>query len=287
MHNNGITVIIPTYNRRDLLNKTLLSLCFQSFHINNYEVIVIDDGSTDDTQEIVLSFKDRIFISYFYQNDEGFRVARARNIGIKNAKFNICLFLDSGVIASGSLLENHWLAHQNRNELALIGYAYGYCENENLSFELLREFSHKQELENIFENFRYREDLQDRRIATMQKNKLVFHEINIPWILFWTCHVSCSTKSIVSVGGFDENFQSWGGEDVELALRLHTEGVQFDLAYNCEVIHWPHKQHLNDPVTRYDNVRYIFNKHPCQATYLQSLGSLGWVDIVNLVKKTN
>ena len=283
LYKNGITVIIPTYNRRDLLNKTLLSLCFQTFDLHDYEVIVIDDGSSDDTKDIVLSFKDRIFISYFFQEDKGFRVAQARNIGIINAHFNVCLFLDSGVIAHPQLLENHWRAHQGKSAQALIGFAYGYCDYEELSASLLTEFSHRAEVEKTFERFRSNAYLRDRRALALENNAVAFEDISIPWIIFWTCHISCSTKSLMQVNGFDEVFQSWGGEDVELGLRLHASGVQFGFAHDCEVIHCPHERPLVEPDRSIDYTRYIYSKHPSRATFLLTQHHVPWIEIIKTV----
>lgn len=284
LYKNGITVIIPTYNRRDLLNKTLLSLCFQSFNLYDYEVIVIDDGSSDDTNDIVLSFKDRIFISYFYQEDKGFRVAKARNVGIVNAHFNVCLFLDSGMIAHPDLLKNHWAMHKGKPELAGVGFAYGYCDYENLSASLLKEFANKTDVEKIFEMFRTHENLRDRRAVVLEQNAITFEEISIPWIIFWTCHVSCSTKSLMRVNGFDETFQSWGGEDIELGLRLQAAGVPFVFAYGCEAIHCPHNRSIVS-LGRGDHYsRYLYEKHPSQATLLLTQVHIPWLEIVRSVE---
>lgn len=284
LYKSGITVIIPTYNRRNLLNKTLLSLCFQSFNLHNYEVIVIDDGSCDDTKDIVLSFKDRIFISYFYQEDKGFRVAQARNLGVINAHFSVSLFLDSGMIAHPHLLENHWRMHKDKSELALIGFAYGYCDYENLSASLLKEFSHKKEVEGIFEVFRMHKNLRDRRAVVLEENSITFEEISIPWIIFWTCHISCSTKALMRVNGFDETFQSWGGEDIELGLRLHAAGVQFTFAHDCEVIHCPHERSFNHPESSVHYTQYVYKKHPSQATFLLTQAHIPWVEIIKSVQ---
>lgn len=284
LYRNGITVIIPTYNRRDLLNKTLLSLCFQSFNLHDYEVIVIDDGSSDDTKDIVLSFKDRIFISYFYQEDKGFRVAQARNIGIINAHFSVCLFLDSGMIAHPHLLENHWRMHKGKSELAVIGFAYGYCDYEALSAGLLTEFSHKKEVEKIFDIFRSHQNLRDRRAVALAENVIAFEDISIPWIIFWTCHASCSTKSLMRVNGFDETFQSWGGEDIELGLRLHAAGVQFSLANDSEAIHCPHERSIIHHESSIHYTQYLYKKHPSQATLLLTQTHIPWVDIVKSVR---
>ncbi len=276
----GISVIVPTYNRRDLLDRTLLSLSLQLFNPYDYEVIVIDDGSTDDTKDIVLSYKDRMLISYMYQEDKGFRVAQARNLGILNARYSVCLFLDSGVIAHPSLLARHWRAYLGKSEQVLIGFAYGYCDYEELALSLLKDFNNRSEIENIFCSFRNNKSLRDRRSVVLDNEVMAFESISIPWIIFWTCHVSCTTKSLLKVKGFDENFQSWGGEDIELGLRLHAAGVHFDLARDCEVIHWPHVRTAIPPEHSNQYAAYIYKKHPANSTFMLMQGRVPWIDIV-------
>jgi glycosyltransferase involved in cell wall biosynthesis len=86
------SIIIPTYNRADRLKIALLSLCNQT--IKNFEVIVADDGSTDNTREIVESFKNQLSLKYIWEENWG-GPARPRNLGIKLAKGDWICFLDS------------------------------------------------------------------------------------------------------------------------------------------------------------------------------------------------
>jgi len=85
-----ISVIIPTHNRSKFLTKTINSVLNQSIEVN--EIIVIDDGSTDDTKELILSYKNDK-IKYIFQNNKG--VSSARNTGIGLAKNQWLCFLDS------------------------------------------------------------------------------------------------------------------------------------------------------------------------------------------------
>ncbi len=83
------SVIIPTYNRASLLRKAIQSLVVQTS--NDWELLVIDDGSTDNTRDVVNSFDDSK-IHYFYQQHK--ERSTARNLGIKNAKGQYICFLD-------------------------------------------------------------------------------------------------------------------------------------------------------------------------------------------------
>ncbi len=82
-----LSVIIPTFNRAKLLKRALKSVFAQT--LQPFEVIVVDDGSTDDTKEMVKEFP----IKYFYQKNKG--VSTARNLGIKNSSGDVIAFLDS------------------------------------------------------------------------------------------------------------------------------------------------------------------------------------------------
>lgn len=92
------SIVIPTYNRANLIETTIKSLLNQSY--TNFEIIVVDDGSTDNTVEIVNKIVSAKISFYKIKNSErGF----ARNFGAKKAKGNYINFFDSDDIA----LENH------------------------------------------------------------------------------------------------------------------------------------------------------------------------------------
>lgn len=86
-----VSIIIPTYNRSKLIIRTIESVLAQTF--SDFEIIVVDDGSTDNTRGILKEHIDSGKIKYIYQNNAG--PARARNNGIRNARGEILAFLDS------------------------------------------------------------------------------------------------------------------------------------------------------------------------------------------------
>ena len=98
------SVIIPTYNRANLLGDTVESVLDQTF--NDFELLVIDDGSTDDTRDLVNSFCDSANIRYIYQENQG--VGAARNTGIKNARGEWIAFLDSDDLWLPNHLQSHY-----------------------------------------------------------------------------------------------------------------------------------------------------------------------------------
>jgi glycosyltransferase involved in cell wall biosynthesis len=91
-----ISVIIPTYNRASLLREAIQSVLDQDYFLSSdeatlFELLIIDDGSTDDTREIVGAFGDRV--KYHYQANKG--ISGSRNFGLRLARGNYIAFLDS------------------------------------------------------------------------------------------------------------------------------------------------------------------------------------------------
>lgn len=109
-----ISVIIPTYNTSDWLKESINSVLSQTFA--DYELIIIDDGSTDDTSSIVKSFDDKR-IRYFYKANGG--VASARNMGLNKATSEYIAFLDSDDLWPESYLEVMVLALDEAGDYGL------------------------------------------------------------------------------------------------------------------------------------------------------------------------
>ena len=108
----NISVVIPTYNRYEFLKRALESVYAQTYAVG--EVIVIDDGSTDNTSQIK---KDFPLINYIYQENAG--VSAARNLGIKNAACEWIAFLDSDDTWHIDKLQLQVKLHKSRPELKM------------------------------------------------------------------------------------------------------------------------------------------------------------------------
>lgn len=106
-----ISAIIPTYNRASYLDEAIQSVLNQDYfnHRDSYpfELIVVDDGSTDQTQEVVESYEDRV--KYIYQEHSG--VSRARNLGLQNSRGSFIAFLDS---------DDLWKREKIRSQMSLM-----------------------------------------------------------------------------------------------------------------------------------------------------------------------
>ena len=113
------SIILPTYNRSKTIFETIKSVIKQNF--DNWELIIVDDGSTDNTKNLIGTFNDNRIIYIYQKNSER---SEARNNGIKNAKGNFICFIDSDDLFH----ENHLLfiyesiqTHKNKKAIYITG----------------------------------------------------------------------------------------------------------------------------------------------------------------------
>jgi glycosyltransferase involved in cell wall biosynthesis len=184
-----VSVVIPTYNRKDILVETIQSVLDQSF--NDFEILVIDNGSTDGTEHVIKEIKDNR-IHYHWMNPTG-RPAFPRNVGIRMAQGEYVAFLDSDDLWLPEKLEKQVAFLENNPNLNWV-----YCK-----FEQLEHTTGK-----ISEptNWQYYQG----KVAP----KLIFKNfIASPTLLI--------NKSVFDkVGGFDERLNLSTVEDWELWLRI-------------------------------------------------------------------
>ncbi len=275
---NKISVVVPTYNSMLLLNSTLRSFLDQTVDKSCFEIIVVDDGSKDGTRFLVDEYRDQLDISYYYLEDKGFRLAAARNVGLHFAKYSLVLFFDCGMLASNELLESHLRKHEVSSNCVLIGMSYGVEEFSMVNARELDKILNGHTLADAFSILRSTSQFNDCRYDAMEKLDFDLSPTRCPWVVCWGGHMSCGTSDLRRIGGFDEYFNSWGGEDVELAIRLHRAGCTFEVLNSLEAIHAPHfKEEEENINSSRKNIQYIIKKHPQPEVEL--LGRFGWEDI--------
>lgn len=127
-----ITVFTPSYNRKKELKKLYLSLLNQKY--NKFEWLIVDDGSIDDTKEYIKEIKSekKIKIRYVYKNNGGKQ--SAYNLGLKEAKGDIFLCIDSDDILAPNILDvvaDDFKSIESKNDIAGVMYTQGYISDKN------------------------------------------------------------------------------------------------------------------------------------------------------------
>jgi glycosyltransferase involved in cell wall biosynthesis len=232
------SVVIPTYNRSDKLSRTLETMTEQDIDPSTFEVIIADDGSSDDTADVARSFAGRLRLKYYFQQDEGFRAGAARNGGARLAAAPVLIFLDSGTLAGPGLVSGHLAIHAASAERrAVIGYCYGYdAFREELwvpdSFDTLR----PAEIVKLYHANTKFADIREIDYLRYGSDPMKWP---LPWLFFFTMNCSVPAEDFRAAGGFDEMFHSWGVEDIELGYRLYHNGSAIVLSRDAWTIEVP------------------------------------------------
>lgn len=234
-----LSVITPTYNKLHLLRRTLDSLSKQSFPASDFEVLVIDDGSTDGTREYLENCSTPFALRTLPQGENRGRAA-ARNRGIEDASGELVVFLDDDMELVEGFLEAHWDFHQGRSKVAGIGNVINHPEVTEAPI--------------------------DRYMSTRGAQKIK-DQGRLPWRYFSTNNASVRREDLQAIGGFDEQFRFYGFEDLELAYRLEKErGVQLWFVTGARSLHiHPHTlQEVLEKKTLVgrSSMPYLFSKHP-------------------------
>ncbi|MCX8070373.1 MAG: glycosyltransferase, partial [Thermodesulfovibrionales bacterium] len=242
----GISLIIPTYNRVNELMRTLSALEQQSLSKEQFEVVIIDDGSTDNTAESVRQFlaNTSLDVKYFYQENK--KPAAARNLGIKMSQYDLIVFLGDDTTPEKDFLKIHFDTHNLKSidrKLAVLGYTSWPKEYKVTPFlEFINGYGSQ---------FGY----------DLIKNGEI-----VNFSLFYTSNISISRYLLDKLDHlFDENFKIAGWEDTDIGYRLQKKGMSILYNINARTYHY-HKINILTFCKRQYNIgkfsRLMFNKHP-------------------------
>ncbi len=266
-----VSLIIPTYNRSKLLNYTLLSIVNQQIDSSIVEVLVVDDGSSDNTLEVVNGYKDKLNIKYFFQPDEGYRPGSARNVGILNATGEICVFIDSGMLLSTCFVAEQLRMYAAHSEpVSVIGYIYGFDNNTVIDRLNLIESIDVADPDQAIADFKMRNQYLDPRDKLFLSYADDLSSLPAPWVFYWSGNVSARRTDILQVGLFDAGYDcNWGMEDLDLGYRLHRNKVKIVLNRNADAIHYPHSRNIECNISENEtNKAYFDRKYDTEETKL-------------------
>jgi len=228
-----ISIIIPTYNRANLLPRAIKSVLNQTF--KNFELIIVDDGSIDNTEQVVRNFqKEDTRIRYIWQENSG-APAKPKNTGIKNAKGKFIAFLDS---------DDEWLVEKLGEQIEL----FEKSNSSNLGFvgcnAVIIDKKNKKE-------WGYK----------IPRCNNVFRELLINNFIFTSSSVVVKKEVFNKIGFFDENIKV--GEDWDMWMRIARE-YDFDFVSEPLFKYYLHNSNITNTLSferQEKDLRYIFERY--------------------------
>ncbi len=203
MEKPDISVVIPTYNRVESLLKTLDLLAVQTYPCTRFEVVVVDDGSTDDTGPAVSAARAKYpyHLSYLGQRNAG--PAAARNTGISAARSDIILLIGDDILPAANLVECHIRSHKKFPGTAVLGMVEWPPDDLEIT---------------DFMRYLAPEGPQFRFLSIKDPMDCGFRR-------FYTSNISLGRKWFQD-DLFDEEFPFAGFEDTDLGYRLERKGLK-------------------------------------------------------------
>jgi GT2 family glycosyltransferase len=199
------TIQLCTYNRAALLPR-VLDACFdQTVPEAEYEVVLVDDGSTDETPRAIEEARLRASCSFTVIRQPNSGLAAGRNAGIAHANGERIIFIDDDVLLLPNFVQEHLRTHASHPLAIVRGGAINVEHLDDLPPPIwsVKDYSG---------NF------------------------------FWTTNVSVPLGTIRAIGGFDESFAEYGWEDIDVGLRLRSRGVR--AVFNPKALVYHYKPRL-------------------------------------------
>ena len=203
----NVSIVIPTYNRKPILEKCLKALEKQNLNenISNYEVIVVDDGSTDGTTYWIKDNYEVLPHVVLYEQEHG-GPALGRNLGVMKSKYEIIIFIDSDLI----VLDDFIACHVNK-------LLFSWNKNNKKCFT-------------------YGSVINTSNFSNPESERYKLTDFSFAY--FATGNVAISKELLLSVGLFDNSFSLYGWEDLELGERLKKLGTTLIKCPEAVGFHW-------------------------------------------------
>jgi len=262
-------IILTTYNRPRALDCVLASLA--KMQTQATEIIVADDGSGNETAQVVNAWETRLPLKHVWHPDDGFRAAEIRNKAVLASGAEYLVFLDGDCMVPRDFIAQHqWLAEAG----------YMVAGNRILLSEALTQAVEDRLLNPNAWGMRqwvgYRWRGHANRLLPLLRLPDGAWRKRRPqrWQGIHTCNLGLWRQDFEAVNGFDQEFQGWGHEDADLAIRLMRNGIRRkDGVCAVPVYHLWHRENdrNREAINKARLIAVVSGEHPirCQKGFTQ------------------
>jgi GT2 family glycosyltransferase len=214
----SVSIVVPTFERRANLARLLAALAAQTHPVDDIELVVVDDGSTDGTIDWIRAARPPYRVHAITQTHRG--PAAARNLGVAESRGDLIVFLDDDVVPDPGLVASHVAAHGSAKNLAVIGPMLPPQNWRRPAW------------------IRWEEQKLVRQYRALAAGKY-----QCTYRQFFTGNASLRRDQLLAAGGFDARFVR--AEDVELGYRLWKMGTRFVFEAGARVWHYPRRSFVS------------------------------------------
>jgi len=268
-----VSVVISSWNVESSILSCLASIEKSSFNMkyqDKLEIIVIDDGSTDNTWSLIK--KSTFSLNLKVSRQKHRSISHARNLGINLSNGDIIIFCDADMILSLQTIENFEIRHRELSNVLLVGFRSSIESSDSRAkYEYIT--THGTSNEDFFvgdsridfwkPGFPENMCLESNHFKNLGNGKFLQMPDNDSWFLsdlVFGALFSLSKKACMKLGGYDENFLGWGCEDSFMAAKAFAAGNKIIPVYVASGQHINHPSRNKDQQHDYDRNRVLFNK---------------------------
>lgn len=217
---SSATIVVPTFNRGQVLERCLGALLNQTADAGSFDIVVVDDASSDDTERRVAALLERASNLRYLRHDTNKGRSATRNTGIRAATGQVVILLDDDIVVDPDYVRAHLRIHDEAGDahVAVVG---------NLSFppEILRRSN-------------YAKYLQSRYLGSRRSGSMDGIDVRNLHPRFLGSGISSVRRSdLLAIGMFDETAASYGYEDHIFGQRLRDAGVRLVFGENARALH--------------------------------------------------
>ena len=232
-----VAVVIPVYNRAELLRRTLAGLAAQRGYPSHLiSVVVADDGSEEDLSPVLAEAAGRLRLYPVRQEHDGYGAGRARTLGASRTGADVVLFVDADCLPDPELVAGHMAWHHRAANLVVVGSRqhvdstdYPPEQIADGTIDIRRLVKGDDPPDEAFAPEDWRRTFY-RRTAQLRHGNEAFRAL-------LTGNCSMPRDAFMEAGGFSPDFRRWGGEDTELGWRLFSAGFFFVPANRAAIYH--------------------------------------------------
>ncbi len=253
--NNSVSVIFLCHNNFDIdicINSVISQLK------STDEIIVVDDHSNSNTLNKLKKFESEKIIKLILSDMKGNR-SRNRNLGAKRAKNPILIFLDGDMVLDDYAISAFKYSHQYKHQRAFVGQKHGTHYDE-IQFPLYTGIVNYKEL---LKTKTGRAQIKNHPLIKDKRHNILRSNTNSKynWTFYYTGFCSVDKDLFELVDGFDENFKTWGSEDVDFGYRI-SKLCEIGFIENAHAFHIPHPRNvLKNELTNRKNIFHMHNKY--------------------------
>ena len=227
-----VSIVVPAYNRAERLSRCLAGLFHQTYPRKLIEIIVVDDGSSDEILAVVKKYEKLFDLKYVKQIDDGYRLSAARNLGIRAASHeNICI-IDCDLIPLRTFIESFMQYLHHFDNVILLGHQRFVDPTGITDDQIIADYKVLDSLPDIvaenetMERTSESAATRDWRYSLYDQTDYLKND-EFPYRAFSSGHVAYHKDAIKIAGMYDEEFNVWGCEDNEAGYRLYNKGYIF------------------------------------------------------------